>query len=166
MIVLCRGSHERGPYSQSLPLTPEPLPDTVTRSFWGASCAFNGCTDSPWVLSRLTTSGSTPFAHAISTFSKPRAFCPLALTAPNAAWIFWKVTSAVANLGGLVGFFLGGLIERSIAFSSSAPKGRSKVASAVGVERSGLIVVVNLTRTVKSAESWPSRSVNSHRAHC
>ena len=54
---------------------------------------------------------------------------------------------------------MGGLIERSIEFSSSAPKGRSKAASAVGVERSGLIVVVNLTRTVKSAESWQSQSV-------
>jgi hypothetical protein len=155
----------KGINSQSFLLTSETLPDTISWSPWSAGSVFNECAVFPWVLSRLTTSGSTPFAHAISTFSKPRAFCSLALTAPNAAWIFWKVTSAVANLGGLVGFFLGGLIERSIELSSSAPKGRSKAASAVGVERSGLIVVVNLTRTVKSAESWRGRSVKSHRAH-
>lgn len=160
MIFLCRRKHEKDLYSQKRSLTSGTLPGTVMRSLCSVGCAFNECMGVLWVLSRCTTSGSTPFAHAMSTFSKPRAFWPLALTAPNAAWTFWKVTSAVANLGGLVGCFLGGLIERSIEFSSSAPNGRSKAASAVAVESSGLAVVVNLTRTVKSVESWQSPSVN------
>jgi hypothetical protein len=157
----------KGINSQSFLLTSETLPDTISRSPWSAGSAFNECTGLPLGSKSL---------HDL-WFD---ALCPRDIHVLQTARLLpTRTNSTKCRLDLLEGherrsklrwfgrIFLGGLDrEEYQSFSSSAPKGRSKAASAVGVERSGLIVVVNLTRTVKSAESWRSRSVKSHRAHC
>lgn len=95
-------------------------------------------------------SGSLPPAQEISIFSKPIEANSDEHTAAWASLILSKGTRAVANLGGFVGAFFGGFMERSIEDSSTGPKRVSNVFKDDGVIRSGYLVKGYFRRTVVS----------------
>lgn len=105
-------------------------------------------------------SGSLPPAQEISIISKPIEADSDEHTAAWASLILSKGTRAVANLGGFVGAFFGGFIERSIEDSSTGPKRMSNVFKDDGVIRFGYLARGYFRRTVvsKGSEKVGARS--------